>query len=507
MAQTQFDLHELYQRVALEAKATWRYRWHALIVAWCVAIVGALLVFALPNQYESRTQVYADTGALMNPLLRGLAVRPDVRGQLDIITHTLLSRPNLETVADQTGLSVRATAPADKDELLTELGTAVKIKDAGAKDLYNVSYTDPDPRMAQKVVQAFLQILMNDTLGENSASMQTAQSFLKQQVSDYNARLNAQEKEIADFKSRHPEYFSAQGNNDYFSRVQVAKAELQKLEGEYAGAGTSSGRRSVAQADPEVQQIDRQIALQQHQVENLLLKYTEAYPDVVSARRMIAELKQRRAALLANGGGRSAVVVQDRAGTRMAAGKSLAAEISAKKQEIARLEKSMDQAADVQTALQQLTRNYDITKNQYAELVSRLNTAQLSEAASQSGNNLKFRVVSPPIVPLLPTSPNRGLLLLVVFALAVLIGAAFAFFLHKVRPVFTGLDNLREFGDYHVIGSFDLIVSPALRQRRQREVIGFCTGLGLLALVVVVGFAFNASVANLVQHVFVMGAT
>lgn len=72
MQKQSIDLRELFQHVLLEARTTWRYRWHALIVAWCVTIVGALLVFSLPNKYAASAQVYADTEALTNPLLRGL---------------------------------------------------------------------------------------------------------------------------------------------------------------------------------------------------------------------------------------------------------------------------------------------------------------------------------------------------------------------------------------------------------------------------------------------------
>src|SRR6185437_6515255 len=107
MQNQSIDFHELFQQVMLEVRAAWRYRWHALIFAWSVMIVGALLVFSLPNKYESGAQVYADTNALTNPLLRGIAVQADPAARLDVITRTLLARPNLETVADKTGLSLR----------------------------------------------------------------------------------------------------------------------------------------------------------------------------------------------------------------------------------------------------------------------------------------------------------------------------------------------------------------------------------------------------------------
>lgn len=504
-----FDLHDLYQRVLLEVRATWHYRWHALIVAWCAAIVGALLVFGMPSQYVASAQVYADTEALMNPLLHGLAVQTDVRGRLKLMTQTLLSRPNLETVADKTGLALRATTPAETDALLTRLGSAVTINDGGARNLYNISYTDSDPRMAQKVVQAFVEIFMNDTLGADTASMQTAQSFLKQQVHDYSGRLNAAEAKIAAFKKANAAYLPSghAGATDYFTRLQAAKDDLQTLQARHAHPG-DAGASVIAQQDPSLQQIDKQITAYQQQLNNLLLRYTNAYPDVVSVRRMLGQLKTRREALRTGHGDSDmaapAAAPAHRA-SRASSQRSLTAQIAAKQREIATLEQGMGKASDAQTALQQLGRNYDITKKQYDELVTRLNTAQLSQDATQSGNNLKFRVISPPIAPPSPTSPNRGVLLWVVFGLALLIGAAFAYFLHKIRPVFASLQGLRDFGDVPVLGSFGLIVSRALRRRRRREVAGFCTGVALLALVVIGGVAFDASLAHLVQHAFVVG--
>ena len=508
MQNSSFDLHELVQQIALELRAAWRYRWHALVVAWSVMIVGAMLVFSLPNQYASTAQVYADTNSLDNPLLRGIAVQPDIRGRLDVITRTLLSRPNLETVADKTGLSLRATSPADKDELLVKLGAAVQVKDAGAKNLYNISYSDTDPVMAQKVVQAFVEILMNNTLGENTASTASAQNFLQQQVDDYNKRLNDAEQKLADFKKANLGNLPTQGGPDYATRLQTAEAKLQELEGQYAAA---AGRPVVGRAASSTSDIDKQIAAYKQKLEDLLLKYTDEYPDVVSTRRMINQLEARRDTLRRHPGRAVTAAAPGGAGGTSRAdnfsARSLAAQVAAQKREIADLKSNADKITDAQVTLQQLTRNYDVTRKQYDELVSRLNTAQLSQDATQSGNNLKFRVISPPIVPLLPDGPKRGLMLLAVFVLALGIGGAFGFFLHKIKPVFLSLKSLREFGDYPVIGTFSLIASSGRMEQRHREIVGFCAGVALLAVVLVLGLAFQAHLANMMQHVFVLGAT
>jgi polysaccharide chain length determinant protein (PEP-CTERM system associated) len=501
------DFHELFQQVMLEARAAWRYRWHALIFAWSVMIVGALLVFSLPNKYESSAQVYADTNALTNPLLHGIAVQPDPRARLEVITRTLLARPNLETVADKTGLSLRATTPADKDALLEKLGGVVKIKDGGAKNLYEISYSDTDPAMAQRVVQAFVEILMNNTLGENTAATASAQNFLQQQVADYSKRLNDAEQKLADFKKANVGNLPGPGGADYTTRLQAAEARLQDLESQYAAAAAG---RPVYRAGSGTHDIDKQIASYKDKLNDLLLKYTDEYPDVVSTRRMLKQLEARRATMLRHPGRKMVAETSSGTGsasTGDASARSLAAQVAAQKRDIADLKSNADKITDAQVKFQQMTRDYNVTKKQYDELVARLNTAQLSQDATQSGNNLKFRVISPPIAPLLPDGPKRGLMLLGVFILALGIGGAFGFFLHKIKPVFLSLKTLREFSDFPVIGTFSIIATSARREHRRREIVGFCAGVGLLAVVLVIGLVFNGHLAHLMQHVFVLEGT
>lgn len=521
-----FDLHELLQYVLLEVRAAWRFRWRALILAWCVMIVGALLVFSLPSKYEASAQVYADTDALTNPLLRGVAMQPDVRERLEVVTHTLLSHPNLETVADRTGLSLRATTPADSDALLLKLGSAVRIKDAGTTNLYNLSYSDPNREMAQKVVQAFLQILMNDTVGANTSSTTSAQNFLDQQVQDYGKRLSEAETKLADFQKANVGYIPSQGGSSYFTRLQSAEIQLQTLQAQYdttvaSRATTQQQMRAMATGsassgiDPRTQEVDKQIATYQQRLNSLLLSYTDEYPDVTSARRMIAQLQERRAALqkgVASGSMMGVVSdnpvyqeMQKSMYTIQVSIQTLVTQIAFQKRQIADLKGQADQITDVQATLQQLTRNYDVTKKQYDQLLERSNTAQLSQDATQSGNNLKFRVINPPLVPLLPVSPNRGILLLLVFGFAVAIGAGFAFLLNKATPVFVSPKDFQACGDYPVLGAFSLIVSGSWRQEQRRDVVGFYTGACLLPMVLVLAFVFAGHLTRLVQHFFVMG--
>ena len=66
--------------------------------------------------------------------------------------------------------------------------------------------------------------------------------------------------------------------------------------------------------------------------------------------------------------------------------------------------------------LQALTRDYDITRTRYEQLVQSLENATISGAVGQTGEDLSFRVIEPPLAGLEPVAPNRALLLLGVLA-------------------------------------------------------------------------------------------
>jgi hypothetical protein len=76
--------------------AAWRRRWMGVTVAWMVCGAGWVLVYAIPNQFESTARMFVDADAVLTPLLRGLAADSSPTTQLEILQRTLLSRPNID---------------------------------------------------------------------------------------------------------------------------------------------------------------------------------------------------------------------------------------------------------------------------------------------------------------------------------------------------------------------------------------------------------------------------
>ena len=66
-------MHELADQLISILKATWRYRWFAMAIAWLIAAAGWIIVERMPDRYEAWARVYVDTQSMLNPLLSGLA--------------------------------------------------------------------------------------------------------------------------------------------------------------------------------------------------------------------------------------------------------------------------------------------------------------------------------------------------------------------------------------------------------------------------------------------------
>ena len=90
--------HEL-ERSSDEVRSAWRFRWVGMAAACAVAVVGWVMVFALPDRYEADARVFVDTRTALKPALQGLTTDQSVDAQINYVRQSLLEGPQLETIA------------------------------------------------------------------------------------------------------------------------------------------------------------------------------------------------------------------------------------------------------------------------------------------------------------------------------------------------------------------------------------------------------------------------
>lgn len=502
-------MQDVIAKVLGYARAAWRYRWYALLVAWPLALAGWAYVALQPDQYEAKARVYIDTRSMLRPLLRGLAIETDVSAQVALMTRTLLSRPNLEKVARMTDLDLKAKEPQQMEELLDDLKNTIIIEGTGRENIYSISYIHYDPAVAKRVVQSLLTILVEGTLGESRKDSSTAQQFLDEQIQEYETRLIAAEERLKEFKQRNVGRMPGQGG-DYYSRLQQAlgvaeDARVQLREAinrrdelrrqlEDEDPGSEIATLTINAQSPTLSALQGRINTLEARLDELLLKYTDSHPDVVSTKQTIAELEKQKQQELQIASKQQKTTTQKRdtnpiysqlklmLGEAEAQVASLQARSRAFDAKAAELRGMVNVIPEVETELVQLNRDYEVTKSNYETLLARRESATLSEQAEQTSDTVKFRVVDPPFVPSKPAAPNRPLLNSAVLGVAIAGGAVFAFFLSQLSPTFGSRRELVEVTELPVLGGVSMVWTPPQKRRMRLELTGFATvGAMLLA--------------------------
>ncbi|MGA7951673.1 MAG: XrtA system polysaccharide chain length determinant, partial [Thiobacillaceae bacterium] len=423
-------MEEVIQQLLGYVKATWNRRWYIVLIAWLISIVGWVWVYTLPDRYEASARVYVDTQTLLKPLLAGLMVEPNVDQQIKMMTRALVSRPTLEKVARMTDLDVTAKTPEQTDNLMNNLASKIAIADAGRENLYTISYQDEKPAMAKKVVQALLTIFVESSLGKNRQDIASSQKFIEEQLQQYQQRLVDAENALKDFKQKHIGMMPGQGG-DYYSKLSETAGLLHQAELDLQEATKrhTQLKQQLQDEEPELaagavtpvtSELDSRIDALKKNVDQLMLQYTERHPDVQAARRLIAKLEEQKKQEMAQqkadpAGSKVQNPVYQQLTIAIAEADANVASLKARVGEYQRrydeLRKASNMIPEVEQEYTQLTRNYDVYKQNYAALLARRESATMSGDVESKTNTVDFRVIDPPRVPFEPAWPNRPLLI------------------------------------------------------------------------------------------------
>ena len=518
-------MHDLIRQLMRYARETWRFRWWLLGISWLVCLIGWAVVARLPDQFQATARVYVDTQSVLAPLLSGLAIQTgSPERKILLMTRTLLSQPNMEKLLRMTDLDLKAKTPGQQEELIEGLRKKIRFDGAGRENLYTIGFVDPSPEMAKLVVKSLLTIFMESNLGEVRKEQDSASQFVEQQVQDYERRMTEAESNLTRFKQQNIGYLRGEGGGYYENLktiqgklegaeldLKVEQDRLDILRKQLAGETPSFG---IAPTPTEITantlEIDRRIELSQVKLDELLLRYTDRHPDVVTLRRTIEDLKAQRKSLVAqvqkgaaNAQTPGVDVNNNPVFQQMRLSMSRAeAEVAAKqavvneyRDRIRELEQAVDRVLKVEAEQAQLNRDYQVLKKNHDELVARLEAARLARKADTRSESVRFRVIDPPRVPATPAAPNRPLLSSAVLGGGLLAGFAIAFLLGQVRPTFDERNVLNEATGLPVLGSVDMVWTTQQIRARQRRNVSFL--LGLAGLVGVFG---------LVMSVFLMGS-
>ncbi len=412
------------EHVAYYLRQLWRRAGLVLAVAWPLALAGFAVTLLWPDSYESRARLYVDTETVLQPLLQGLAPEVQPERRIEAMRRALTARPTLERVAQRTGLLAPEAPPLAREAVVRRLAREIRVvADRDTPGLFTVSWRARDPRQAQRLVQALVDVFVETHVRATREDVARARAFIERQIAEQERLLAQAERRLAEFRRRNADYLG--GERGYFARLEQVRGRVQRLREELdaARARRAALARRLARTPPTLAATGpgaaaaggavAELARLEARLAELRQRFTERHPEVVATRRAVEELRAR---LAAEGGGE---------GVPNPVYQQLAAQLAAQDAEIAALEARLGEARreleeletrarvipTIEAELQRLTRDWEVVRKNYEALLARREAVRIAGALRTGDRPPEFRLVEPPTLPVLPAGPPRTAML------------------------------------------------------------------------------------------------
>jgi polysaccharide chain length determinant protein, PEP-CTERM locus subfamily len=506
-------MSEIFEELRAALWSVWHRRWIAIATAWGVCLLGWLVIAMIPNSYESKARVYVDVEDVLS---KQLGIAGDGKEEIMRVRQTLSSAKNLEKVITSTRLGEVVTERGALDAMIGELEKKVKVT-SEQDNLFEITaqigrgdLSDAENAvLARDVVQKLLDILREEHVAGNRASISQAISDLERQLDGRKRELEEAEQRRLAFEAQYPDLVG--GSASLSSKVQSARADLRSVDADLAAAESALAAISGQLANtPRTivggpQATGPRAALQQAQTQLAELRargLTDNHPDVVSTTRQVQLLAKQAAASGDDAGGTpnpaysSLLAIRTE---RQAGVEALQARRAALQSDFAALMASQASEPAVAAEANRISRDYDVLRENYEKLLQDREALRTRGQVEDKASQFRFDVIQEPSVPHKPAAPNRPLLLFGVLIVGCGAGAAAAWGMSQLKSSFATPQMLERAFDLPVIGAISLTISDAakaIEKKRLKQFAGACAGLvGVFVILVAIEIVSIGTIA------------
>jgi len=529
--------------------AIWsRRKWLAILTFIAVCSSGVTIVTNLPKIYQSTATILVVGQQVPTDF-----VRPTVTGSLDTrlqtISQEILSRSRLEELIDKFNLysSARNPQEAAEDVRLERVRRDIEVKPTGMDRsgltvAFTVKYQGADPQTVANVTNTLASYYIEENMKVRERQATGTAEFLRLQLTQVKSRLESQEHRVSEFKRRNfgelPTQLDAnlgtlerlntqfRLNGEKQIRVREQRQELARLIDAMtsmaamtsvqiaAPAKTSAPAGHVITTDTT---LTARLARMKQDLADLRTRFNDRYPDVAQLKAEIAALERQIAesrrevpaaeptAAAKDAPSKEEPVQQPRDPYVVQMEQALSqlnVEINTLKEEENRLRTAMssyqtrvDNTPRRDLEFQELSRDYDTTRELYRTLLKRYEEAQLSENLEQRQKGEQFRILEPAVASVTPVAPNRPRLLLLAVALSVGLAIGLVFVAEQLDTSFHSVDDLRAAMSFPILVSIPRIVTDGdIRRTRWRAV--FATVIAVCCLTFLVSASYYVTRGN-----------
>ena len=397
--------------------------------------------WVLQPLYKSSTQILVEQPTMPSNYVSP-NVTDNVQTRLQSITTQILSRTRLLLIIDKLHLYGDPQGTLSDDKRVERMRKDISIelvRDTRNNEItaFKISYSSPDPRIAQQVATEIKDLFINENLKVRQQESEGTTKFIEDQLEAARVQLSQQEAKVKAFEGGHEGALPSQQT----SNLTILGGLQTQLQNEQDSLNQSKQQRIYIQAlvdenraargglRPDgtptgLVEVDQQLERLRAQLVDLSSRYTDEYPDVLKLKAQIAKTQRLRDELAANPrkASENASATRDAEGAGPTSAlaqlqgqlKANQAEIANREQRIAELQQRineyqarLNEAPSTEQQLDEVTRGYEQSKAIYDDLLKKKNSSEMATDMEQMQQGEHFTVLDPPSLPVKPDFPNR----------------------------------------------------------------------------------------------------
>lgn len=410
-------------------KVFFRRKWFFLAPAFFGLIGGIATAQLMAPMYESSTIIMIEEERIINPLIQNLAVSTSASERMQGIKQILLGWNNLVELATKLDLLKDVKSQEDFESvILGRLRSNISVV-MPQDNVVKISYLSRSAKDAQRVVQALTEVLIEKNIQSQTKQTDVAINFIKEQLGIYKRKIK-----------------------------------------------------------------ESQISSMREELKGLLIDSTESHPMVRELKSRIASAEKELASDEFQIEDKNRVIDDN---TRIILKNEIDRLVQTDPNLLGGTPMAQETGNDASTALYKMllldkmgsarARDISINENIYTMLLSKLETAKITQRLEASKEGTRYTIIDPPLVPLSPIKPNKPMIMLVGLILGCGLGAAFVFGREFMDHSFLDIEDAKKNLEMPILGAISRITTEheINSEKATRKIwIILCVFVGFIILAV-----------------------
>ena len=459
-------------------------------------LAGAWFYMVLPRSYVATTLILVQSQEIPQSYVQP-TVSEGVAERVRTISQEVLSRSNLENIIKEMNLfEQQRKNGGSMDLMVSSLRSRITVNTnfgvRGETSSFSISVKGTNQKEVADVTNRLASYFIESNLKLRAQQASETTLFLQNQLDELRTLLLQQEAKVQEYRNRYlgelPDQLQSNMTtlNGLQMRLESVQASLtqamnrrltiqnQLSQAEAGSPGTSSQR-------------GQRISNLSAQLEEMKSKYTPEYPEIKRLQDQIAELEKKTDKT-------TTTYVDSHVADLRAQLSSANIEIETLRRDSERLKTSMDgyqkRVEDIpkrEQELSALTRDYNVTQQNYQRLLDRIYEAKRAEDLEKRQQGEQFRVLDYAQPPQIPVSPNPGRIALIFLALGIGTGAGIIILLEMFDTTIKGIKQLEGLsGNIPCIAAIPLALTSDDKRKQRLMNIMF---IGINGAIFVIGAA------------------